>query len=112
MGLKNLEDQENVSLFFTKATMIKVIIIGFIYAISLYVFQLLFQFLQVRPIPGDPLLGFFLSFIAGMIMSCKLVELVAIHIDNKSVFGCSKYFQFIPPCFPQLPCRRFQVYQN
>jgi len=36
MGLKNLEDQENVSLFFTKATMIKVIIIGLIYAIVLY----------------------------------------------------------------------------
>ena len=72
MGLKNLEDPENMSCFFNKATMIKVIIIGLIYAIVLYVFQFLFQFLQVRPIPGDPLLGFFLSFIAGMIISLIL----------------------------------------
>ncbi len=72
MGLKNLEDSENVSYFFNKNTMIKVIIIGLIYAISLYVFLFLFQFLQVRPIPGDPLLGFVLSFIAGVIISLVL----------------------------------------
>ncbi len=72
MGLKNLEDPTHVSCFFTKATVIKISIIGLIYAICLYVFQYLFQFLQVRPNPGDPLLGFVLSFIAGMVISLIL----------------------------------------
>jgi len=67
MVLKILEYPEKLSVFFVKA-----IIIGFIYAICIYGFRFVFQFLQVRPIPGNPLLGFVLEVIAGVILALVL----------------------------------------
>ena len=67
MALKILEYPENLSDFFVKA-----IIIGVIYAICIYGFRFVFQFLQVRPIPGNPLLGFVLEVIAGVILALVL----------------------------------------
>jgi hypothetical protein len=67
MPLKILEYPDKLSVFFVKA-----LIVGLISAVCFYVFQFLFQFLQVRPTTGDPIIGFVLSFVAGVILSLVL----------------------------------------